>query len=491
MLKKLLIILALLTASTAFAATTVSHTGISTPWKANISIAGISSGLVGYWTFDGKDTNWTTDTTVDSSGQGNTAALVSMSTTTSPVAGVVGQALQFNGTSQYVTLPSTTAINTNVFTYIAWIKLSSCASFGVVLSSAIGGGKQFTTNPATCLLALNSTGVATVGVSTTAVSAGVWTQVAVTYDASGNFVFYINGKPAGSGTNLLSFSSATYYVGRNNNGTVFTNGTIDDVRIYNRPLAANEMAQLYQQDAGVYLNTTIPALTSGLVGYYTFNGPSINWRANQVTDVSGQGNTATLVSVSTTTSPVVGQLGQALQFNGAGQYANMGNTFDQTGASPFSIGEWFRSSAAGATIYTIVGKATLSGVLGYQFGLNVLSGTAPNAGKVGVVFVATGTVIMRRETITAYNDGKWHYALFTYDGSKTRAGILIYIDGALSIMENSDSASFSGSLSNSANFEVGARDGASQPFSGAVDDVRVYNRLLSAAEIASLYKLGI
>ena len=50
--------------------------------------SGLTCGLVGYWTFDGKDINWTmAATTTDRSGNGNTGTLVNMSATTSPVVG--------------------------------------------------------------------------------------------------------------------------------------------------------------------------------------------------------------------------------------------------------------------------------------------------------------------------------------------------------------------------------------------------------------------
>lgn len=47
----------------------------------------VRSGLVGHWTLDGSKTNWTTNTTADSSGNSNTGTLVSMSTSTAPAAG--------------------------------------------------------------------------------------------------------------------------------------------------------------------------------------------------------------------------------------------------------------------------------------------------------------------------------------------------------------------------------------------------------------------
>ena len=65
----------------------------------------IQSGLVGYWTFDGKDTSWTnstTATTLDKSGNGNTGTLTNMLQSTAPVPGKIGQALKFDGSSGYV-----------------------------------------------------------------------------------------------------------------------------------------------------------------------------------------------------------------------------------------------------------------------------------------------------------------------------------------------------------------------------------------------------
>ena len=53
----------------------------------------LANGLVGYWPLDGAVTNWTTNTTRDLSGNGNTGQLIGMSTTTSLTIGQTGQAL--------------------------------------------------------------------------------------------------------------------------------------------------------------------------------------------------------------------------------------------------------------------------------------------------------------------------------------------------------------------------------------------------------------
>ena len=51
-------------------------------------------------------------------------------------------------------------------------------------------------------------------------------------------------------------------------------------------------------------------LSNGLVGYWTFDGSATNWRTNTTADLSGNGNTGPLISMSTTTSPAAGKIGR-------------------------------------------------------------------------------------------------------------------------------------------------------------------------------------
>jgi len=69
---------------------------------AHSNTVALSSGLVGHWPLNGPATSWKTDTTQDTSGNGNTGTLVGMSTTTSVTPGVIGQALKFNGANSYI-----------------------------------------------------------------------------------------------------------------------------------------------------------------------------------------------------------------------------------------------------------------------------------------------------------------------------------------------------------------------------------------------------
>ena len=72
------------------------------------------------------------------------------------------------------------------------------------------------------------------------------------------------------------------------------------------------------------------------------------------------------------------------------------------------------------------------------------------------------------------NDGNWHQISATYNGSLMR----LYIDGSLA----ATNASYSGSLPSSSQFFVGAFS-SSDYFNGSIDEVRIYNRSLSAQEV--------
>ena len=65
----------------------------------------LEQGLIGHWTFDGKDTPWssaTAGTAIDRSGNGNNGTLTNMTRAGSPTIGKLGQALNFNGINDYV-----------------------------------------------------------------------------------------------------------------------------------------------------------------------------------------------------------------------------------------------------------------------------------------------------------------------------------------------------------------------------------------------------
>jgi hypothetical protein len=85
------------------------------------------------------------------------------------------------------------------------------------------------------------------------------------------------------------------------------------------------------------------------------------------------------------------------------------------------------------------------------------------------------------------SDNKWHYVVMTYNGSNTAAGIKLYVDG------NEESKNILkeqplNTIRNQINLQLGSKGGDFNPFNGTMDEIRIYNRVLSQSEIKAHYE---
>jgi len=79
--------------------------------------------------------------------------------------------------------------------------------------------------------------------------------------------------------------------------------------------------------------------------------------------------------------------------------------------------------------------------------------------------------------------GAWHHYVYTYDGSPGTQGThKLYIDG---VLVNSN-ATIAPQTASPTTLEFGRWAGNSEYFGGSLDDVRIYNRALTAAEVQTL-----
>jgi hypothetical protein len=228
-------------------------------------------------------------------------------------------------------------------------------------------------------------------------------------------------------------------------------------------------------------------LARGLVGAWEFNEPS----GLYLKDQSGKGNDGTLVG-----PPLwaPGEAGWALSFSGSTKYVSIANAsaFDVNDTT-FSISGWFRSSSSTSNLAMVAKGAAPAAIGGYAVLLNY-----PSTGRVGVFTkdnAGSGLLSsVRNSASSSLNDNKWHFltAVITTNTS-TGSGndIAIYIDGALNQGALTTGAPYGGT--NSDNLALGARAVPSSPtsfFIGQLDDVRIYNRALSGAEVLQTYVEG-
>lgn len=229
--------------------------------------------LNAYWSLDAG----TGTTAADATGGGATGTL-SGSTIPTWVTGKVGSfALNFNGTTAYVTMgaPSSTNLTTN-FSVAAWFKPSSLTNNNQqILSKGYNG-----TNTQYQLITADNLGDIIFGsyngtaqgnsTSTAKASVGTWTHAVGTYDTT-TYRLYINGVldqttvGAGPVSTIRAFEIGAVDI--NNAPGQFFPGSIDEVGVWSRVLNSTDVSQLYNSGAGLAYPFTGAASNSNFLGF--------------------------------------------------------------------------------------------------------------------------------------------------------------------------------------------------------------------------------
>lgn len=209
---------------------------------------GSSNSLVGYWPFDGKYVNWATGVVSDVSGQGKDAQMIGMSTSSSPIAGKTGQALRFNGSSSYVTTPFILNPSTTNFSVFMWLRFSvappAVNQTVLVQQDGVGNGRVWI-RVTTGGNFQNSLGNVDLNSNSTPFTkSNTWHHVGVVMNGTSRKL-YIDGILDTSDTVTPESSTGGLQMGVNTSLTTFLNGSIDDVRVYNKALNYQEVNALY------------------------------------------------------------------------------------------------------------------------------------------------------------------------------------------------------------------------------------------------------
>ncbi len=204
----------------------------------------------------------------------------------------------------------------------------------------------------------------------------------------------------------------------------------------------------------------------GLVGHWRFDEGS----GTIASDSSGHLNDGVINGATFTTmdlAPAPGNV-SGLSFDGDDEVVipdaaslNFGPT------DPMTISLWFKLTAPHG-VYHILGKRLGCGPMNYQL--------ARDGGLYH--FNSSNGRVNAGVDITL---GKLTHTAVTYDGNNT---IRVYLDGT----EVANNPSYPLPTGATGNLEIGSSGGCpeSQNFPGVIDDVRIYNRALTAAEIATL-----
>ena len=204
------------------------------------------------------------------------------------------QACTFAGNSaSYVRVQNSSSIDlTGSFTMEAWV---NPASLSVVSKGIIAKGSSLGTllkyairlNTSGRFSLITNGSQRLISRSTSAVTINKWNHISATYDSSANlFSIYINGvldTSAAVAGSAPTANSDSLFIGISGNSTPF-NGQLDEVRLWNRELSADEVSRYMRTSLG-----TSSGVYNGLVLSMTFQRQS-NITPFTADDFSGNGN---------------------------------------------------------------------------------------------------------------------------------------------------------------------------------------------------------
>jgi len=447
-------------------------------------------GLVGHWTFDGKDV--VNGVAIDKSGNGKNGNLVSIATSTFYAPGKIGQGFNFDGVNDYVNIPDPNLIEgLSAMTVSAWARsdiLLTSDTIAIVTQNFGSGGDPFALylrNIDNIAFAVDTGAGLVLADANADIADTNWHHYVGVYNGS-NLLLYVDNvlqtdQPAQTGNIITSTNPVT--IGKYDSTSVSWNGLIDDVRIYNRALSVTEVKQLYTSTAGSKVavtpkNTVGQGLSSGLVGHWTFDGKDTI--GGTIRDISGQGNHGNVVNIATSTFYVPGKIGQGLNFDATNDVIDFGDIADAVPQLTVSV--WVKNSTVLlASLDSIIAKDR-SGFTQW-----IMSRSSTEKYAFQVCNDTPTCVTATADSASATTD--WTHVVGSYDGAEVQ----VYVNSVAAdstppaltgnVRDRVDHMCLSGSWNGSACVDAGVQ-------AKIIDDVRVYNRALSATEITMLYNLG-
>lgn len=222
--------------------------------------------------------------------------------------------------------------------------------------------------------------------------------------------------------------------------------------------------------AALCLLATLPCFAqTGPVGWWKLDEGT----GTSTADSSGNANNGALVNSPTW---IAGRVGPgALSFGGTTSYVNVPNasgSLDNLQSTQMTISAWINASGTGGS-----GSGRILEKGGWFFAMST-SGASPV-----VRFTVQDTGGFRSSTVVTLNT--WVHVAATWDGTGAGSGIHVYVNGVLADGDVNAGTGSPGSDVGSASIGNRASD-AARGFAGSLDEIRVYNRVLSAAEIQAL-----
>ncbi len=407
-------------------------------------------------------------TATDTTGNGNTGTLINGPAWTT---GKTGGALSFDGSNDSVYVANSSSLNTATtgLTVSAWVyRNANQQGFVSVLSRQQGnsyyerfylgfenGNYRWLVNTTSGYSDFTLGGAAPLG---------QWLHLVGTFDGT-DVKLYVNGalqfSSPHSGT--LPTDTTGLTIGANYNDAAHTaqevfNGKIDEVNVYAQALTAQDVSALSQTKSGPIVSL---ALDEG--------------SGTTAADSSGNGNSGTLQNGASWTS---GRSGGAVSLDGVDDTVYISNAAGLTSiTNGLTVAAW---------VYRPANQTGFASVLSREVGTS-----SSEHFYLGFEngryrwFVNTSGGYSNSSLGGAAPTGQWIHMVGTYDGSN----VILYVNGAQQF-STKQSGTFG---SDTTGIAIGANHNSAahlpdDPFSGKVDDVKIYSYALSAQEALQLYQ---
>jgi hypothetical protein len=302
----------------------------------------------------------------------------------------------------------------------------------------------------------------------TAAPLNQWSLVTAVWDGSSAKV-YVNGElKSTTATAGTGYVPTQLKIGQEMPGSRQFVGSIDDVRVYNQAVSADDVMALYRASnskIGVGGSGGEVNLSKGLIGSWNLNG--------NAKDSTPYGHNGTVAGSPTLATGIDGTTDSAYSFDG-GDYLDLG-TSPLTGSSPFTLAAWIKTSQ----LSNYSGALTIGPSASGQSAYIGTVATAQHGGGSSIGGGFYGTNI--GSGVQAIN--QWVHVALTFSGG-TGGTATIYVDGVAKT-----STTYTPNLT-AGPMRIGRIGTDTQyDFYGLIDNVRLYNRSLNTAEVQTLYNL--
>lgn len=422
----------------------------------------LGDGCWGYWKFD----EGAGASAADSSTHGRTGTLSgapAWSTAVAPTLIPNAGSLSFDGSDDSVTILG--GLSPNAYTLSAWVRPADTADRDILVRTDAAGpmsqwSEQIRISGGRFQHFLRDGDLRTV-TGTTAIVPGIWYHVAAVATPGGSMVLYVNGEPEGTPLTVGTPQGGLdrYLIGAASNGFGPFSGLIDDVRIFDRALSAADILNFFN---------------GGMEARWKFDESA---GASSFEDATAHGHTGSCSGSSCPSAGQAGVFGTALLFDGADDEVDVphGNALDFGAAQDFSVSLWVKTG--GTQAYSSLASNKSSYYSSAQTGWIVCVNDAATSFRADAWDGSNRYLV---DCSAPVNDGQWHHlaAIFDRDGY-----LRLYQDG---MPLGSVSIAGMGSVTTSQPITFGRLPDGGYPYSGMMDDVRIYKRALTAADVSAL-----